>query len=135
MPEFRVPPLIVTGAGSAPTIGSVLRDRGYGKALVIADPTVGALASTAAVLAGLRGHGVEVALHDGVTGEPTLRMVEAALEAHRAAQPDVVVGLGGGSVMDAAKAVAVLATNEGPLPRYEGADKVPHGRAPLVCIA
>jgi alcohol dehydrogenase len=135
MPAFRVPPLVLAGAGAAQEVGAHLRGRGVRRALVVSDPGVLAGAGAQRVLESVRAAGVELTLHDGVTSEPTVRMVEAALDAYRGSGAEVVVGLGGGSPMDAAKAVAVLARNPGPLPAYEGADRIPGPRDPLVCIA
>jgi alcohol dehydrogenase class IV len=53
-----------------------------------------------------------------VTGEPTTETVQAAVESARAAATDVVVALGGGSVLDTGKAVAALLTNAGDLLDY-----------------
>lgn len=50
---------------------------------------------------------------DGISGEPTPESVDAAAAAARAFQPDLIIALGGGSVIDTAKAVAALVTNEG----------------------
>ncbi len=61
--------------------------------------------------------GCEVATHR-VTGEPTVDAVRSALDAARNHQPDVVIALGGGSVIDAGKAVAILLTNPGPMTDY-----------------
>jgi alcohol dehydrogenase len=135
MPEFRVPALILTGAGSAMEVGAVLRARGYRHAFVVSDATVLGAASAQGVLGNLRQAGLSVVVHDRITSEPAVRMVEAALDAYRGAGADVVVGLGGGSPMDTAKAVAVLARNPGPLLAYEGAERIPGTRDPLVCIA
>jgi alcohol dehydrogenase class IV len=135
MREFRVPPLVLSGPGSATAVGPALRDRGLRHAFVISDPGVLAAPATPGVLEALRAAGLRVTTHDGITAEPTVRMMERALQEYRASGADVVVGLGGGSPMDAAKAVAILADSEDPLPTYEGADKVPPRQTPLVCIA
>ena len=135
MREFRVPPLVLTGPGSAAGVGAVLRDRGYRHAFVVSDLGTLAAPATPGVLDGVRSAGLAVTLHDGIMAEPTVRMIEAALAAFRTSGADVVIGLGGGSPMDAAKAVAILAGADAPLPSYEGADKVRPRKTPLVCIA
>jgi alcohol dehydrogenase class IV len=53
-----------------------------------------------------------------VTGEPTIDMVQAATTSARQAAADVVLAIGGGSVLDTGKAVAALLTNQGPLLDY-----------------
>lgn len=132
--EFRVPPVVLTGDDCALDVGALLRARGQRRAFVVTDPGVADTPGAGRVLARLRDAGVESLVHARITAEPTVRMVEEALAAFRAGGAEVVIGLGGGSPMDVAKAVAVLAANPGPLPAYEGADKIPGGRAPLVCI-
>ncbi len=62
--------------------------------------------------------GVETALFDGATPNPTVADVEAGTAAARGCGADFLVALGGGSVMDCAKGIAVLATNEGTLWDY-----------------
>jgi len=72
-----------------------------------------------------------------VTREPDVEMVSAGARAARKAACDVVIGIGGGSVMDAAKAIAALVTNQRPLLDYlEVIGKArPLERKPLPCIA
>ncbi len=132
--EFRVPPLVLTGPGCALDVGAILRERGHRRAFVVTDPGVAGTAAAAGVLVALRAARLEVVVHAGITTEPTVRLVEAALMAFRESGAEVVVGLGGGSPMDAAKAVAVLANNPQPLADFEGADKIAGARAPLVCV-
>jgi alcohol dehydrogenase len=133
--EFRVPPLVLTGEGCAAQVGPLLRRQGHERVFVVTDAGVVATPGAAAALGALREAGLEVAAHEVPRAEPTVRSVEAARDAFRAVGAPAVVALGGGSPMDTAKAVAVLARHPGPLPDYEGADKVPAGRAPLVCLA
>lgn len=72
-----------------------------------------------------------------VTGEPTLEMARAGAAAARAADCDVVLGLGGGSALDAAKAIAALATQPGDVLDY--LEVIGRGEPlvapPLPCVA
>jgi alcohol dehydrogenase class IV len=72
-----------------------------------------------------------------IAGEPTTHIVRAAVEQARQAQCDVVIGFGGGSAIDAAKAVAALLTNTGDLFDYlEVIGKAePLAQPPLPCLA
>jgi alcohol dehydrogenase class IV len=67
----------------------------------------------AGVQTSLEGAGVAVARFDGVIPNPTTDTITAGAEAAKAHRADVVLGLGGGSSMDSAKAIAVEATHEG----------------------
>lgn len=87
----------------------------------------------------LRLAGIESALFDGVSPNPTVANVEAGAEAARVAGCDFLVALGGGSVMDCAKAIAVMATNDGVLWDYVavGSGKglpIPNAPLPIVAI-
>lgn len=62
--------------------------------------------------------GVETCVFDGVSPNPTVGNVEAGAKAAREGGCDFLVALGGGSVMDCAKAIAVMATNDGELWDY-----------------
>lgn len=75
--------------------------------------------------------GVEV--FDEVEQNPKHSTVDRAGEIVRELKPDVVIGLGGGSALDAAKAVALLATNAGTIEEYEGREK--YRKSPLPVIA
>ena len=67
-----------------------------------------------------------------VPGEPTTDEVGRGLEARRRIDAQVVVGIGGGSVLDTAKAVAAMATNPGTIVDYVGRDRLSAPRLPLV---
>ncbi|MCX7938074.1 MAG: iron-containing alcohol dehydrogenase, partial [Thermoflexales bacterium] len=88
------------------------------------------------LLDSLREAGLRVSLVS-LAGEPTLAEVQQGAEQARAMRCEVVIGFGGGAAMDAAKAIAALATNPGdPLDYLEVIGKAqPLERAPLPCIA
>jgi alcohol dehydrogenase class IV len=103
---------IVFGSGSVARLGPIASGMGR-KALVVtnAEPA-GAGGATDAVTRELAEHGVSCAIF-AQHREPTVDDVDAALETARRGRCDVVVGLGGGSAIDCAKAVAALLTNGG----------------------
>lgn len=86
------------------------------------------------VLASLDEAGVRVAEWNEVTPNPVDADVEAAASAMEAANPDAIVGIGGGSALDTAKGISVLATNGGRLADYSGVGQVPTRALPTVLI-
>lgn len=118
---LSLPKRIEIGTGAAARLADWAG--GYSRVLVIASRTTGALAASL----GLKG---QVTVHDGVPGEPKDTDLDAAIAAARAARPDLVVGLGGGSVMDVAKLVAVLWDSD-----QELADVAGPNRAARKCSA
>ncbi len=133
--EFRAPSRILTGSGAALGVGTALRAIGGRHALIVSDAFILAGHAARAVVSAISDAGLRATVFDRIDGEPTVRVVEAAHAVAGAAGVDAIVGLGGGSAMDVAKAVAILAKHGGPLVRFEGADRVPAGRLPLACIA
>ena len=133
--EFRAPSRILTGSGSALRVGGAIHATGARHIMVVSDPFILAGHAPQAVITALTNSGLRVTIFDRIDGEPTVRVVDAAHAAAVEAGVDGIVGLGGGSAMDVAKAVAILATHGGPLVRFEGADRVPLRRLPLACIA
>jgi alcohol dehydrogenase class IV len=93
------------GAGSAAQVGLWAESEGFRRILVLTQPVmVGQIDRL-----GLPG---QVTVFDGVQPEPDSKNLAAAVAAGMAAQPDLVVGFGGGSVMDVAKLVTVLRGNQ-----------------------
>ena len=82
--------------------------------------------------------GTEPTIFDETPGNPTEVAVEAALERYKEAQCDGLIAVGGGSSIDLAKAVALLATQEPPLEQYAvilgGLDRITLDVAPLIAV-
>jgi alcohol dehydrogenase class IV len=106
--ELATPARIVFGAGAARELGRIVRALG-GHALLVTGRAPERAGSTVRALAeaGVR------ATPFAVAGEPTVDTARAGVAAARAAGCDLVVGLGGGSALDAAKAIAALLGNGG----------------------
>jgi alcohol dehydrogenase class IV len=78
--------------------------------------------------------GLTIEVFDGGEPEPSIGMVLRGIEAARAFRPDVLVGLGGGSNMDAAKLAAIALAHGGDPRDYVGEEKVPGPVMPLLCV-
>lgn len=93
------------------------------------------LGFTDQLLNGLAAKGLATALFDGVSAEPLASEVDLCVNQFAAWQPDVIVALGGGSVIDAARGVALgLTTGESVVPYLLGTKPVPAVSLPLVAI-
>ena len=111
--NYYQPTEIRFGCGRARELGRVAGR--YGKrALLVTVPVFDAIApAVEAAKASLTKAGLAVAHFDGVVANPTTESITAGAAAAVAHQADVIVGFGGGSSMDSAKAIAVEATHEG----------------------
>jgi alcohol dehydrogenase class IV len=103
--EFATAARIVFGAGRAQQLGGIAAEYGR-RALVI----VSNAQRTAPLLALLQAAGVQAQVFE-IKGEPTIALARAGRSMALQVQAEMVIGIGGGSVIDAAKAIAALATN------------------------
>jgi len=120
------PRRLIVGAGTIGEVGGLVSDAT--SALVIATPI------TAGFVDRLKLSG-KIEVFDAIPGEPDVATLEAALAVARQVKPKVVVGLGGGSVLDVAKLVAVLWDSEQALADVAGPNKVGGRNTRLVQVA
>lgn len=131
--HFSSPPRLVMGEGALEQLGSELQNLGN-KVLVITDPGIVAAGILDIVTAVLADSGVDVAVFSDVVGNPDISTVEAADKARMDNDADILIAIGGGSSMDVAKAVAVVATNGGSIADYEGVDRFSTIPLPVIAI-
>jgi len=111
--NYYAPTEIIFGCGRVQEIGSITAQYGK-KALLVTVPEFPEVKELyEKVKKSLRENGVEVVHFDGVIPNPTTDVVTEGANMAKAAGVDVVIGLGGGSSIDTAKAIAVEATHPG----------------------
>jgi alcohol dehydrogenase class IV len=115
---FRTAKKILFGTGTIGQVGTELKAAGATHALIVTDKTIAAAGWAQKVQEALQGAGLQSAIWDGAEAEPSVEVGEKAVDFARAGGFDSVVGLGGGSAMDIAKAAAVGLTNEGHIMRW-----------------
>jgi alcohol dehydrogenase class IV len=131
---FECPTRVHYGFGASAVTGEVLRGLGVRRALVVTDPGVEAAGILDRVAEHVTRAGIDVAVYAQTEQNPTVTNVHGAAELYREAGCDGIVGLGGGSSMDAAKGAGVVAANGGSILDYSGRDRVPGRVPPLVCV-
>lgn len=127
------PGTIVYGREAFEEIGGYAKKLGT-KALIISDPIMDNLGFVAKCTALLKEQDIPAVSYLGVTTEPVDTYVSEALELMEQESCDVIISLGGGSCIDTAKAVAVVATNGGCIKDYMHMKKVA-SRRPIPHIA
>jgi 4-hydroxybutyrate dehydrogenase len=123
--------------GAAALLADECRKAGITRPFVVTDKGVVAAGVAAQALASLDG-ALPYAVFDETPGNPTEGAVEAALLGYRAHGANGIVAVGGGSSIDLAKGLAILATHPGPLAQYctidGGAAKITAATAPLIAV-
>ena len=127
-------PEIVFGPGALAELGHCAGRLGARRPFLVTDPGLIEEGWVDEALAYLRQRGLHPATWHDVTPNPKDTEIEAAFERYAESGSDVIIGLGGGSCIDAAKGVAVLSGNGGRILGYEGVDKVVRPIPPTVMV-
>ncbi|WP_372461049.1 iron-containing alcohol dehydrogenase [Rhodococcus yananensis] len=127
-------PEIVFGEGSLVEAAHAAARLGGIRPMLVTDPGLIEAGWTDELVRHLCDQGLAPTVWSGITPNPKDHEVAAGYEVYRERGCDVLVGLGGGSVIDAAKAVAVLSANGGNILDYEGVDRVAVPIPPMVMV-
>jgi alcohol dehydrogenase class IV len=142
--QFIAPTRVIAGRGLIEGLGFELSKEGARRVAIVTDQVIRATGLIDKVEAGIADGGLEVAaIYDGVPPDSDSAAVVAAAEQARAAGADALLAVGGGSVMDTAKAADVIFTHGGEprewegyygLPRADDGLGRPYELAPLGCL-
>jgi len=129
---FYSPNKLIFGLNAVRALGNEVRQMGLKKACIVTDPGVIKADLLRPVKESLESAEVPYVIYDQVEPEPPVRCVEAATGQFKSKGCDLVIGIGGGSSLDVAKGVSIMATNEGSvldmcgidLVKKEGAKKI-----------
>jgi alcohol dehydrogenase len=125
---------IVFGSGSFAALAQHLRDLRAKRPLLVLDKNLAAAGFSELVSQMLASEGVDFCLFDQTEPEPRLELADEGARLALKKKCDAVIGIGGGSAMDVAKAVSVLAANKGKAVDYLGLNKVPGPGLPMIMV-
>jgi alcohol dehydrogenase class IV len=116
------------------TIGSIISSRGGKNVFVTTDKGIRDAGLLDGMVSSLDKEGLNFTIFDEVEPNPSVETVEKGFDLFKRTSCDFIVALGGGSPIDAGKAVGALSTNPPPIKQYEGAGKLRNAIVPLIAI-
>jgi len=119
MSHFVIPNHTVVGTNVLGEAAPLLKKMGN-KAFIVTGRHVAVSDMMKQLTALLNENGIDCVIFDGITGEPTDTMIEKGVEMLKSSGCDFIIGIGGGSPLDSAKAIAAMAVNEGSIADYNG---------------
>lgn len=119
MSHFVTPNHTVVGTNVLGEAAPLLKKMGN-KAFIVTGKHVSVSDMMKQLTALLDENGIGCVIFDGITGEPTDTMIENGVEMLKSSGCDFIIGIGGGSPLDSAKAIAAMAVNEGSIADYNG---------------
>ena len=131
---YYMPVKVFFGVGELEKVGSLTRELGDKALLVTGKKSMKKLGITDKVIKLLKDNSVEVAVFEGVPSNPTDKVVDEGAEMAVKEKVKVIIGLGGGSSLDVAKGISIVATQGGTLWDYIGENKVKKGIIPIMAI-
>lgn len=129
-----VAPEFIFGVNARHRVGFYARNMMARRVFVVTDPGVIAAGWVRDVIADLTEVGIESVIFQELTSNPKDHEVMAGAEMYARERCDVIVAVGGGSVIDCAKAIGIVHTNGGHILDFEGADQIDIPGPPLICI-
>lgn len=132
MSHFVIPNHTVVGTNVLGEAAPLLKKMGN-KAFIVTGRHVAVSDMMKQLTALLDENGIDCVVFDGITGEPTDTMIEKGVEMLKSSGCDFIIGIGGGSPLDSAKAIAAMAVNEGSIADYNG-KKITGEILPLAAI-
>lgn len=132
--DFHPRTRIVFGPGKLESLGDLAGELGARRVLIASDPGIIAAGHTARAIAALERAGINTCLFDGVEENPTTDDVEAGVKLARRFDPELLVGLGGGSSMDCTKGINFIFSNGGRMHDYWGVGKATREMLPMIAV-
>lgn len=131
---FQTVPRIIYGNNAVGHLGKETKRLGARKVAVITDPGLVSAGIDQPVIASLKAENLETALFKDVEPDPRIEIFSKSADFVKKSKADIIVGLGGGSALDVAKATAVMITNPDPIESYAGVNLVPKPGLPTIMI-
>jgi alcohol dehydrogenase class IV len=131
---FFSPNRILFGIDAVEGVAAEIKHLGGKKVLIVTDPGVVEAGLVDASTVPLDSEGIPFSLYDRVEPEPPARIVEQCVQYLKDEKCDLIIGVGGGSSLDLAKAASIMATNEGSILDFCGVEKVPKRGLPKILI-
>jgi choline dehydrogenase len=133
---FEIPTIMKHGLGAIKALADEAKALGIKRPLIVTDPGVVRAGLLDRAITPLQAAHLSYAVFDQVVPNPLIALVDEGADVYNREDCDGLIGLGGGSAMDAAKSIGVVVANSGSILNYEWADPQPIQRRipPTICV-
>ena len=131
---FYSPNKVIIGMNTADLVAEEAKQLGGDKVMVVTDPGVIQAELTGSIEDAMQAAGIDYVIYDNVEPDPPARVIDEGAEVFRQQGCNLVLGIGGGSSLDASKGISILAGNSGSILEYVGIDQVPQKGAPMILM-
>jgi alcohol dehydrogenase class IV len=128
------PNKVILGLGAAAKVADEVAYLRGKKVFIVSDPGVIAAGLLESVELSLKTGGIDYLIYGKVEPEPSSRIIDEGAALYKSESCDIIVGVGGGSSLDVAKGISILAANQGRILDYIGVDTVPQKGAPMILL-
>ena len=132
--RIQSPKIIRIGGGVAKEIADVLKQLSLSRPLIVTDKNLVELGHVNLVLEILKKYNISWSVFDGVVEDPTDQCVDAGLGVFNSGSFDCIIGVGGGSPMDTAKAISFMSVNNGHVRDYKAPNQIDLCGPPVILI-
>lgn len=134
--SFEIPTVMKHGPGAVASLADEARALGMKRPLIVTDPGIVQAGLLERATASLQQANLDYVVFDRVAPNPPIALVDEGAEQYQREQCDGIIGVGGGSALDTAKSIGVLASNGGSILQYEWADPQPIKQRipPTICV-
>ena len=134
--SFEIPTVMKHGLGAIGALADEAKSLGMKRPMVVTDPGIVKAGLLDRAVAPLKAAGMGYLIFSDVAPNPPIALIDGAAELYQSEQCDGIIGLGGGSAMDTAKSIGVVASNGGSILDYEWADPQPIKKRipPTICV-
>lgn len=127
-------PTLLVGPGASGRLGQAIAGFGYSKILIVTDSIISKLGLLKSLTDELTAGGAQYVVFDEITPDAPIPLVEKGIEFYKSHGCDAIVAFGGGSSMDASKAIAVAVNNDKPLRKLAGYFKGLHNPVKIYAV-
>ncbi|MFC1946787.1 iron-containing alcohol dehydrogenase [Chloroflexota bacterium] len=130
---FRMP-VVISGRGSSETIGVELKALGARKVFMVTDEVLWEMGTLEKIVRSLKSEGLEFERYDRLPSEPTTDFIREGTGEFLQSGADIILAVGGGTPIDTAKGISVMATNPGDITDYITPNSIRKPGIPLVAV-
>lgn len=130
---FRMP-VVISGRGSSENIGTLFKGQGYNRIFLVTDSVLWEIGALEKIIKSLNSEGLEFDKYDELPSEPTTDFISEGTQRFLQSGADSILAVGGGTPIDTAKGISVMAANPGSITDYTTPNSIKRPGIPVIAV-